>query len=115
MRFLEIDEEGNVNSATRVPLHPVRAKIRLAIHSWEKKRYLWIANFTWYIHVGSLISTLPASADKRGSYFTKCRRFFLFFFFFINLIIPLVRSSSFHNEIFVSLLKFIYAHLNTSF
>lgn len=26
VRFLEKDEKGNVNSSTRVPLHPVRAK-----------------------------------------------------------------------------------------
>lgn len=62
MRFLEKDEKGNVNSSTRVPLHPVRAKSASFV---GKERYLWIANFTRYIHVGLLISTLPASVPER--------------------------------------------------
>lgn len=61
VRFLEKDEKGNVNSSTRVPLHPVRAKsVSLFIRG---KREISL-DCKFHIHVGFLINTLPASASS---------------------------------------------------
>lgn len=61
VRFLEKDEKGNVNSSTRVPLHPVRAKsVSLFIRG---KREISL-DCKFHIHVGLLINTLPASASS---------------------------------------------------
>lgn len=76
-----------------------------------KERYLWIANFTRYIHVGLLISTLPASVPERETIelFREMSRNDSFFLPFTVIIINLSSHSALiYNEIFVSLLKFTF-------
>lgn len=111
VRFLEKDEKGNVNSSTRVPLHPVRAKsASLFIRGKRDISGLQISRGT-FTSVCSLALCQLQFQSKRGrqlSYFAKCRNDSFFLPFTVIIINLSSHLALIYNEIFVSLLKFTF-------